>query len=266
MLTKIELSDSDFKRISDFISKNLGINIGHKKYLVESRLASLIGKEFQSFSELVDHLYKYRDSITQEIINRITTNFTYFFRDMVHFKFLRWYLKENAKKEIRIWSAACSSGEEPYSIAITALESIKPSTFDFFKILATDISTKVLVRAYSGVYEGDKIRSHVPNHLIPKYFDYNKENDLYLVKKYLKDYISFRRFNLKEHVYPFKHKFDIVFLRNVMIYFGKEEKELILQNIYDHMKEGSFLILGLGESLVGIEHPFKILKYSIYKK
>ncbi|HOJ49191.1 MAG TPA: protein-glutamate O-methyltransferase CheR [Spirochaetota bacterium] len=269
MLIKSELNDKDFKKISDFVYKKVGLNIkDNKKYLVESRLSSLIGSFFNSFTELVEHIYKFpEDSITQDIINRLTTNFTYFFREPIHFKFLKWYLQNKGKreKEIRIWSAACSSGEEPYTIAITSHEAMNIYNYDF-KILATDISTKVLVRAYSGLYEGEKIRKYVPPNLIAKYFDYNINNDMYLVKKSVKDLIAFRKFNLKSNPYPFKRQFDIVFLRNVMIYFANPEKELLLNNMYNHIKEGGYLIIGLGESLIGVKHPFKLTKYSIYQK
>jgi len=242
----------------------------HKKYLVINRLQKYIGQDkiFNSFEEYFKALNSDNDKeLLTNFINLLTTNYSYFFREKIHFDFLAYYLKNKIsdQKYVRIWSAACSTGEEAYSIAITVFESIKNIQNLDFKILATDISTKVLQAAKTGCYDIDKVDKSITDKIIKKYFKIDEINNTITSNSNLKDLITFRQLNLLSS-YPFKKNFDIIFLRNIMIYLNKEEKEIILNKIYQYLKPEGFLIIGLSESLVGVNSLFKPIKHSIYKK
>lgn len=268
---KSEISDDLFIKFSDLFYRLSGIKIkDYKKYLIEYRLSKIVGenKNFKSYEELYNALKNDRSGqIKSLIIKLLTTNFTYFFRENEHFEFLAKYLKNNYNNQdyIRLWSAGCSTGEEAYSMAITAMESI-PNIYSIdFKILASDISLFVIDFAIEGKYHFSKIKGHIDDKFLKKYFIFDKKNKNFIVKDNIKNLIAFRYLNLMDK-FPFNKKFDVVFLRNVLIYFDNVEKEYILNKIYDVIKENGYLILGLAESLVGISHLFKSLKNSIYVK
>lgn len=263
------LSDSLFKKYSDFFYDKSGIRLkDYKKYLLVNRLSKFINENSncRNFNNLFEILKNGQNpELVIQVTNSLTTNFSFFFREQVHFDFLKFYLEKNYRNMdyIRIWSAAGSTGEEAYSIGITASDCIPDIHTRDFKILASDISTKVVNKAIEGRYNIDKVESYISENKIRQYF--NKQNNEIYVKDSLKKLISFRYLNLLDN-YPFKKEFDIVFLRNVLIYFDNNEKEIIINKMYDHIKKDGFLILGMSESTVGIKHPFKHLKYSIMKK
>lgn len=269
----INISDQTFHKLTNFFFQLTGISIKeYKKYLVLHRLSKFIGpgKPYPNFESYYQALVSDKSgNMVNDFINVLTTNFSFFFRESIHFDFLRKYLEQNQDKQeyLRIWSAASSTGEEAYSIAICALETIPQIQKKDFKILASDISTKVLNIAIKGQYQASKINGYVPKESIRKYFYYDKKNQTYIVKEELKNLIAFRYLNLLEP-YPFKKQFDIVFLRNVLIYFDNQEKKKIIDKIVEYIKPNGYLILGLSESLVGIalNHPIKNLKNSIYQK
>jgi len=271
MYSEAVLSDLTFKKISNYFYKYTGILINeNKKYLVENRLDRYIGKDkrFKDYEEFYNCLINDKTGELKSIlIQALTTNWTFFFREDVHFYFLKEYLKKNYNDEpyIRIWSAGCSTGEEAYSAAITCFETISNPKLHDLKILATDISMKVLNQARLGIYSYSKIRNNIPDQLLKKYFIFDKINKSFIVKDYIKEIVHFRYLNLMDD-FPFQKKFDVVFLRNVLIYFNREEKEYILDKIFNFIKDNGFLILGLSESLVDINHAFKLLKNSIYAK
>jgi chemotaxis protein methyltransferase CheR len=266
----MNLTNTAFKNLIDLFYKNTGIRLeDHKKYLLINRLDKFVGvdKTFLTFEDYYKALIKDKTgNLIREFVNRLTTNYSFFFREEVHFRFLKYYFLSRIKdkKYIRIWSAGCSTGEEPYSIAILARNTISNLDEIDFKILATDISTRVLEVAKRGIYDLSKInnKSYVHNFLyyFKKYDDGNIE-----VKEEIKKYIVFNYLNLLSG-YPFKKQFDIVFLRNVLIYFNNKEKEIILNKIYNYIKPDGYLILGLSESLLGVNTDFKTIKYSIFKK
>lgn len=265
------LTNKIFKKFSEYFYNTTGILIKeNKKYLVEHRLSKFIGydKEFTSFEEFYSALINDKTGeLKTLVIQALTTNWTFFFREDVHFNFLKEYLKDNYKSQpyIRIWSAGCSTGEEAYSVAITALEAVPEIEQFDFRILATDVSLQVLKSAYEGVYHYSKIKGAVPDKILKKYFIFDKEKKNFIVKDEVKNLVYFRYLNLMDN-YPFQKEFDVVFLRNVLIYFDKREKEYILEKVYNVIKKGKYLILGLSESLIGIRHPFILLKNSIYQK
>ncbi len=271
MIDKINLTDELFNKFAELFYRFSGIKLkDYKKYLVEYRLSKFVGhsRPYKTYEEFYDALIKdLSGELRKEFVQVLTTNYTYFFREGIHFEFLKDYLKENYLKMeyIRLWSAGCSTGEEAYSMAIRALETIPVLESYDFKILATDISHAVLKFAMEGIYHYSKIKGSLDDKILRKYFIFDKVKKTFKVKEEVKKFIAFRYLNIMDK-YPFTKKFDIVFLRNVLIYFDNNEKEYILRKIYDYIKEGGYLILGLSESIVGIKCPFKSIKNSIYVK
>jgi chemotaxis protein methyltransferase CheR len=239
----------------------------------------------------IDSLYKYYQKVktdTEELVymlNCISTNTTNFFRENHHFEYLEnkvipELLKtKKAEKVIRIWSAGCSTGEEPYSIAITMHEAFrkdlqKDSTFqqDCFKgwdirILATDISTKVLETAEIGIYDHEELPGDMPIDKIKRYFlkGMGKNEGKIKVKDFLKDTIRFRRLNLKDETYPFKRVFDVIFCRNVMIYFDKDMRQHVLSKFHYYLSDTGYLFLGHSESMFSKEQ-FVPVYITVYRK
>lgn len=266
-----QLTDEQFKKFSRMLFELSGIKLrDHKKYLLIHRLSKYVGpaKQFHSFEEYYQALQADESGkMVSDFLNVLTTNFTFFFREPVHFEFLRDYLEKarDSQEYIRIWSAACSSGEEPYSMAITLKQALtNPADYDT-KILATDISRKMIHLAEAGVYHYTKVRGHLEDKLLKDYFNFDKETNDFSVAQSIRDLVSFRYMNLLES-FPFNKLFDVVFLRNVLIYFENKEKEYIINKIANCIKPGGYLILGLSESLVGLQHRFKINRNSIYQK
>lgn len=271
-----EFTDADFIKFSRLVYDQSGISLSEsKKELVKARLGKRIRKgKFQSFRAYYNHVIN--DQSGEEMIlllDSISTNFTHFFRENHHFEYLKNQLLPQIKnrtgrnpKNIRIWSAGCSSGEEPYSIAITLLESLAPVSDWNLKILATDISTKVLTNAQSGIYLKEKIEA-LPPGLIKKYFlqGENQWQNYVKVKSRLKSVVQFQRLNLMDS-FSFNDPFDCIFCRNVMIYFDKKTRENLVNRLYEHLGKEGVLFIGHSESLTGIEHPFLYVKSAIYKK
>ena len=168
--------------------------------------------------------------------------------------------------DIRIWSAGCSEGQEPYSLAITLLEYFGPhlKAVNPF-ILATDISERALMKAVKGVYTKAEIAENVNKLFLVNYFEH-VGSDEYQIKKSIRDMILFRRLNLNNDVYPFKNQFDIIYCRNVMIYFDNDSKERIINRFYKYIKPSGYLVIGCSESINNLKHPFKQVAGSIYRK
>lgn len=270
-LDYLDLSDETFNKLTILLFKNSGITLKeHKKYLVLHRLSKLVGpnKHFKNFETYYDALLHDKNGgLMEKFVNMLTTNWSFFFRESVHFDFLKEYLKEQADKQeyIRLWSAACSSGEEPYSMAISILQTFQNITDLNIKILATDISTKVLNLAKKGRYHYSKVRGHIKNKELRVFFDFDKDNNDFIVKQKVKDLTAFRYLNLMEN-YPFNKKFDVVFLRNVLIYFDISEKEFIINKVCEYLKPNGLLIVGMSEGLVGLRHSLQSVRSSVYRK
>jgi chemotaxis protein methyltransferase CheR len=264
------LSDALFARFADLLFHKTGILLkDYKKYLVVNRLSRIVGPglAYPNFDELYAALREDPDGeLMADFVNALTTNYSYFFRDPAHFRFLEGYLREKAGKQeyLRFWSAASSTGEEAFSIAITlrAHGSLLPEDC---KILATDISTRVLRHAERGLYPASALQARVDPDLLSRFFDFRPERSAYEVKPEIRRMVSFRYLNLLSE-YPFKKKMDMIFMRNVLIYFGKEEKREAVLRACEHLKPGGFLLVGLSESLVGMELPLKMRKNSVYQK
>jgi chemotaxis protein methyltransferase CheR len=276
IVQQIELTDVEFEKISRLVYDQCGINLHDgKKELVKARLGKRLRQgQFKSFRDYYQYVMK--DPSGQELIHlldSISTNFTFFFREEKHFDYLRSeFLPELMKRKrdkgrkLRFWSAGCSSGEESYSVAITLLEAVSnPLVWDMM-ILGTDISTKALKTAASGIYHRERVRS-LPQALVRKYFlrgDLGYEGYV-KVKDHVRQYVQFKRLNLME---PFnlKETFDCIFCRNVMIYFDKKTQADLVDHFYQCLEEGGALLIGHSESLAGISHPFKYVRPAVYKK
>jgi chemotaxis protein methyltransferase CheR len=273
----IELSDKDFRKISDMVYKHCKINLhAGKKELVRARLAKRLrlGK-FNNFPEYLKHVLEDKSGKEFSIlIDSLSTNLTSFFRERQHFEFLQDRflpaLMERRRKQnnfkIRVWSAGCSSGEEPYTIAISLLDAINGQGRWDVKILATDISTRMLEKAKAGVYDSERV-DPVPAMQKQKYLLSNrmKGRKTFEASKFLKDIVYFRYLNLMEE-WPIKGTIDFIFCRNVMIYFDKPTQERLVNRYWNILASGGILFTGHSESLTGIEHRFKYIQPTIYMK
>ena len=203
------------------------------------------------------------------LIDAISTNVTSFFREPVHFEFLGKAMSDwlmAGKKRFRFWSAACATGEEPYSIAMTLLETVKDQCVDM-RILATDISTQALEKGLRGAYDEQKM-SLVPPHMRTRYFERLKgqHGALYAVNETLAKPILFRRLNLSAIPFPMSGPMDAIFCRNVLIYFDQKIRKNLLDEAYRLLKKGGYLMVGHAESLTGMISNFKPVRPSIYVK
>ncbi|MFP4698313.1 MAG: CheR family methyltransferase [Eubacteriales bacterium] len=270
----ITMTNKEFQLLTNLIKDNYGINLTEKKKnLVESRLNMVLVQEnFKSFSEFYKHLIK--DSTGKALttlINRITTNHTYFMRELPHFEFMLrevlpfWISRLKDEKDLCVWSAGCSSGEEPYTLEMVISDYLGT---DFSKwntnILATDISLNILETAKKGIYTEERIKAIPPKWKL-SYFK-KIDNNRFAVIDRIKERIIFRRFNLMNGTFPFKKKFNVIFCRNVMIYFDKETKETLVNKFYNLLEPGGYLFIGHSESLDRSSSPFKYIMPSVYRR
>jgi chemotaxis protein methyltransferase CheR len=274
------LTERDFRKISKLVYEHCGINLHvGKKELIRARLAKRLRiGNFKSFSDYLKHVLE--DKTGKEfsiLIDSLSTNLTSFFREGQHFEFLRSrfipsMLEQKAKNRdfrIRAWSAGCSSGEEPYSIAITLLDAVQGQGRWDIKILATDISTSILETARRGVYDKQRIEPVSPMQR-QKYLMTSLTADkqkVFEVSKSLKDVVVFKYLNLMED-WPINPSggVDFIFCRNVMIYFDKSTQENLVNRYWNVLASGGILFTGHSESLTGIEHKFKYIQPTIYMK
>ncbi len=273
-----DLKPREYETIRTLVKEKTGINLGlNKRDLVLSRLAKRLRTlDLNSFKQYLDYLEgpKGPDELVQ-MINHITTNKTNFFREMHHFEFLTKKLfpklfktgASNRVRQIRAWSAGCSSGQEPYSICIIASEFFQDKPGWEFKLLATDLDTTMLQKASDMTYESRLVES-VPRHLLHKYFKRIRDNgeQLYQVSPGLRNMITFRKFNLMRQKYPLKAPVDFIFCRNVLIYFDQKDKIDILTKFHSVLKPGGHIFVGHSESLMMVKHLFRNVGTTVYEK
>lgn len=267
------IKDEEFQRITVFMKQRYGIDLGQKKVIVNGRLENYIKRggwhSFDEFMNAVEH----DKSGTQEkmLVNFLTTNHTYFMREFEHFDYFKSvvlpYLKqkEMARKDLRIWCGAASSGEEPYMIAMVLADffGMERNQWDT-KVLATDISTKVLKKAIAGVYTAEQMKS-IPDHWRKRFFTAVAGGTQYQVVPELKQEVIFRQFNLMDP-FPFRKKMHTIFLRNVMIYFDDKTKRELVQKVYDALEPGGYFFIGTTETIDRNSTPFQIIQPSIFRK
>ncbi|OPL15975.1 MAG: hypothetical protein AVO39_06845 [delta proteobacterium MLS_D] len=267
-----ELRNADFEKISRFVYEFCGINLHDgKRELVKARLGKRLRQgEFSSFSDYFKFVMT--DEGTDELVEMIdslSTNLTSFFREPAHFERLTEILKDMAtskkKLTLRFWSAGCSTGEEPYTLAIVVQEALAGRNDDV-KILATDISTKVLRKAVTAIYDENKIRN-ISQPLLRKYFlrGTGSRNGQYRVKSDITEMVRFMRFNLKDST-VFSETFDVIFCRNVMIYFDTPTQQALIDRFYDCLRPGGYLFVGHSEGLTGLKHRFRYIVPSVYRR
>jgi len=259
-----------YENFSQYLGSRLGMECKlNKKGMLESKLDSFMRiHNIERYEELLEYLKKNEGTeVWNQFVHRITTHKTDFFRENQHFDFLKQNLTKIMERnkrillnrEIRIWSAGCSTGEEPYTMAMFFNENF-PEIYP--KILATDISTESLKAAMKGFYPFS-IKNEMQPYYITKYFIRTGKG--FQIDDSLKKYITFRSFNLTKE-FCFKKGFDIIFCRNVMIYFGESVRETLVNKFYKALVTSGLFIIGHSESLINLKQDFKYLKPTIYIK
>lgn len=255
----------DYNKFRNFLTKACGIVLGdNKQYLVVSRLRRILEETKQTLGELVDNLTRLpRSPLRESVIDAMTTNETLWFRDMHPFNILETVIfPEVTNKpltQIKVWSAACSTGQEPYSISMVFDEYQKknPKVRTRISIVGTDISPTVIDRAKKAEYELLAIGRGLSQHRLGKYFTKSSSGS-WKVKQEITKNVEFRMLNLQDS-YTILGKFDIIFCRNVLIYFSADLKQDILKRIHQALKPNGYLVLGASESLSGLQDKFEMI-------
>jgi chemotaxis protein methyltransferase CheR len=268
-LTAASMSADDFGRLRKFIYSHCGINIGDsKKVMLETRLQRRLKQlKLPSFSEYCHYLFSPEgmEAELTDMINHVTTNKTDFFREPGHFEYLKATVipaLRAKRSEIIVWSAGCSSGEEPYTISMV----LKEGGCNF-TVLATDISTNVLEKAKTAVYDEDKVAA-LPPDMRQKYLLVSKDRSrkLYRIVPELRGHVRFRRLNFMDGDFGFREAVDVIFCRNVIIYFDKPTQERLLNRISACLSPDGYLFMGHSETLFGMDVPLVQVAPTIYRK
>lgn len=275
MSSQTDLSDALFQKIAHYVYEVCGINLTERKReLVNTRIGKVIReKKLSGFREYYDWLTS--DTTGEAVaglMNAISTNLTSFFREPKHFDFMKSALipellgraKKSGRLHLRAWSAGCSTGVEAYTLAMIFCSEIPDIAAWDAKILATDIDTNVLHSGEEAIYPKDMIKPVPPTYL-SRYFQCSRDGLRYRVKKKLRDMVSFRYLNLIEN-FPMHGKFDIIFCRNVMIYFDKPTQQSLVGRFSDALKSGGYLFIGHSEGLSGLKHNLNYVQPTIYQK
>ncbi|MDX8130213.1 protein-glutamate O-methyltransferase CheR [Methylomonas sp. EFPC1] len=263
----IDISAAEYQTIQQFLSQSCGIELGDsKQYLVKSRLLPLMGKfEFTSFAELANSLQSASFSaqkIKSAVIDAMTTNETFWFRDERQFVELKDKvlpgLLNSKNGNVRVWSAACSSGQEPYSIGICALEAIRASSKSrSVQIIGTDISEAILEEAKRAVYSEAALSRGLDSAAKARYF--HKNYDGYLLSPEVSQLVRFQQFNLLKS-FTALGRFDLIFCRNVLIYFSDQVKRDILSRMADSLEPGGYLFLSSTEAMPTGLNSFELVR------
>lgn len=267
------ISNTEFKQLSAYIRKNYGINLKEeKRVMLAGRLRTVLRQNnFRNFSDYYDYIISDKTgAAAATLVNKISTNHTFFMREADHFDYFKNtvlpYLKNTVKsKDLRVWSAGCSTGEEPYTLSMIIDEFFgdEKARWDT-SILATDISSKVLDIALQGIYDNEKIAA-LPSNWKLKYFKQIDSKSYALIDRMRKEVIL-RRFNLMDEKFPFRKKFNVIFCRNVMIYFDVQTKRKLIDKFYDMLEYGGYLFIGHSESIDRRETRFKYIRPAIYRQ
>lgn len=272
-----QLSPSQFKKLSEFIYTEYGIKMPpEKKIMLQSRLQKrLRALKIASYKEYIDYLFS-KEGMKNELfhmIDMVSTNKTDFFREPTHFDILTKEIlptliqKGIVKGAVKVWSAGCSSGEEPYTIAIVMNEFCRLNTNCNFSILGSDISIRMLQHAATAVYDAEKVEV-IPYDLKKKYLLKSKDavNKTVRIAPFLRNKISFKRINFMSSTYNIMEKQDIIFCRNVLIYFDRETQERVIGNLCNNLKIGGYFFLGHSESIMNMNLPLKQIKPTVFMR
>ncbi|MFQ5559687.1 MAG: CheR family methyltransferase [Nitrospinota bacterium] len=270
------ISDKEFSQLSHLIYKKFGIHLTERKRtLLVSRLQKkILFDGFTSFQDYYEAILADRSQrFLVELVNLITTNTTFFYREKPHFDFFvqtalpefEKRLKTEKRNDVRVWTAGCSTGEEPYLLAILMEEYFGASYARWDAgVLATDISHRTIEKAQTGLYSRESVKP-IPGELIRKYFD-KVNSDKWKVKKRVIEDVTFRRFNLMNKHFPFKKAFHVIFCRNVMIYFDEPTRVELIQKFHALLEPGGYFVIGHSESLGRRQNLFKYIQPSVYQK
>ena len=272
-----KMTAEEFRKLSSFITEHTGIKMPEaKKVMLQSRLQKRLRYlDMNSFKEYVEYVFS-EDGIQNELIHMldvVSTNKTDFFREPVHFEFLEKTLLPEyvnnfpLNRPLKIWSAGCSSGEEVYTIAITISEFINNHPGLNYSIFGTDISTEILRRAVNAIYKEEKI-NNIPIELKKKYFLKSKDRTKKLVRivPELRNKANFARMNLMDSAYDVKDTFDVIFCRNVLIYFNRDIQESVINKLTRKLRTGGYFFIGHSESIMGMDVPLKQIKPTIFQR
>lgn len=264
------LRPKEFEQIRQMVYAHCGVDLTGKQVLVSTRLGKKIRDlGFSSFAAYCEQLKQDRSGdLFTNMIDVLTTNHTSFFREIQHFNFMREEVLSRLDKssQVSIWSAACSSGEEPYSIAFTLFDVLGDAAFTRTKILATDISTRILDRARQGLYPMsrlDDLSVEMRRKCLLK--GTGEYADYCLVKREVRSLVEFKHFNLLEDCSSFG-PFQVIFCRNVMIYFDQQTQEALVNRLTSRLVPGGYLLIGHSESLNGLKHNLQYLRPATYRK
>ncbi len=269
------LNDENFKILSEFIQDNYGIKMPKaKRIMLQSRLQKrlrILG--ITSYEKYIKFVFS--PAGNDEIINMIdavSTNKTDFFREPAHFEFmkktlLKKYLTNKNDKYIKVWSAGCSTGEEPYTIAIVLSEFIRNNFYFDFSIFGTDISTHALKIARDAIYSEERV-DVINIDLKRKYLLKSKDKSKKLIRivPSLRNKVRYKRLNFMDNDYKVREKFDIIFCRNVLIYFDRENQEKVINKLCNNLKIGGWFFFGHSESITGIDVPLEHIQPTIFRK
>lgn len=270
--TEYDFREEHFKYIRELVLESSGIVLSDiKRDMVYGRLVRrLRALNIKTFSEYLKIIKNGDSEELEEFTNSITTNLTSFFREKHHFEFIKNKvipeLISARQRKIRFWSAGCSTGEEPYSLAITLADQLPRLMGADVKILATDLDSQVVATAREGIYSRDRIQG-LPKAICSKWFTSSLGNNKETVQvaSKLQGLITFNQLNLM-HKWPMKGSFDVIFCRNVVIYFNKDTQKILFDRYANYLNTGGYLIVGHSESLHGVTSRFKLLGNTIYQK
>jgi chemotaxis protein methyltransferase CheR len=269
MFAECELTAAQFERITGLLYAHAGIRMrAGKEGLVRARLTKrLRALGLPDFDAYLSHVESQRDrSEFAEMIDALTTNKTSFLRESAHFDYLRDHVLPSLTGSVRIWSAGCSSGEEPYTLAMLTGEAYETANVRDVRILATDISHRVLATAKAGVYGADLMHD-VPAAWLQRYWTRRKEHgrDVFVATPALRKPVHFAKLNLMER-WPMQGPFDAILCRNVMIYFDKATQQQLVERYWALLRPGGHLFVGHSESLTGMAHRFRYVQPAVYVK
>ncbi|MEZ4766758.1 MAG: protein-glutamate O-methyltransferase CheR [Calditrichia bacterium] len=272
----VEIRDEEYRLIRDLVYSRFGISLGNdKKTLVVGRLSKILrSHQYQSFEQFYQYVINDRSGKALSLlIDHISTNHTYFFREDDHFKYFREIVlpqlaqraREIGRLDIRIWCAGCSSGEEAYTLAMLTKEYFQNEGGNWeLGLLATDISSNALEKAQTGIYATENIE-RIPTDLKRKYFR-KLPDGRWQVNDSLKQMILFRRLNLMRPSFPFKGKFPVIFCRNVMIYFDEMTRDALVKRFHNYTEPNGYLFIGHSETLRNYDIPYHYVQPAVYRR
>lgn len=273
---RTQLTDSEFKKLSTYIQDNYGIKLPEvKKIMLQSRLHKRLRElQMTTFKDYIDYVFsKHGSDEIIHMIDVVSTNKTDFFREPQHFDLLTSTILPELVTHLvpgtplKVWSAACSSGEEPYTLAMVFEEFKQSNPLLSYKILGSDISTIVLKKAAEAIYSEDRI-TELPLNLKRKYFLKSKDSTKKLVRvaPHLRERVSFMRVNFMDDVYAVPEMYDIIFCRNALIYFDKETQESVITKLCNKLRPGGFFFLGHSETITGMSVPLQAIKPTVFRR